>query len=69
MKRVLRAKLATVPEFRNLLETHKDKTFAEATKHPIWGIGHSLGDNDSTDPAKWSGKNLMGKLLNEIIDF
>ena len=64
--KALSIKLKSCPEFGAMIRAHKDKKFAEATKHPIYGIGKTLSDKFKCDEAKWSGDNEMGKLLNKI---
>ena len=34
----------------------------------IWGIGMEASDPNSTSPAKWKGKNLLGKALMRVRD-
>ena len=64
--KALSVKLKSCLVFGAMIRAHKDKKFAEATKHPIFGIGKTLGDKLKCDEAKWSGDNEMGKLLNKI---
>ena len=41
-----------------------DAILAEcAVKDRIWGIGLSMTDVNRLDPAKWTGKNLLGYAL------
>jgi ribA/ribD-fused uncharacterized protein len=44
-------------------------TLAEASPgDKIWGIGMSEDDPDATNPTKWTGLNLLGKILTEVRD-
>ena len=65
---ILSVKAKNVKEFSALLLSNKEKMFAEATRHPIWGIGLSFSDKEKEKVAKWSGLNIMGHLIKEIIE-
>ena len=44
-----------------------DKILAEASPYDtIWGIGLEASDFDSTNPDRWPGKNLLGKVLMRV---
>lgn len=32
----------------------------------VWGIGLEASDPDATDPSKWKGQNLLGKILMRV---
>ena len=61
------AKASECEEFMLLLKAKKDKIFAEATHHKLYGTGLPLGNKENKDPTKWRGKNLMGELLTELV--
>ena len=61
------AKASECEEFIHLLKAKKDKIFAEATHHKLYGTGLPLGNKENKDPTKWRGKNLMGELLTELV--
>ena len=67
-KTALSVKAKNVKEFSALLLSNKEKMFAEATRHPIWGIGLPFSDKEKEKVAKWSGLNVMGHLIKEIIE-
>lgn len=48
-----------------LLNT-RNKRLGEATLHPTFGIGLRIGADDVINPEKWSRRNLMGNILEEI---
>lgn len=55
-------------EFRTLIETNMDKTFAEASPYDkIWGIKLSEDDPKALDPSQWKGENRLGKCINKLI--
>ena len=44
-----------------------DTTIGEASpSDSTWGIGLSLKDPTAKDPTKWTGKNLLGKILMSV---
>lgn len=51
----------------NLLQTHSNKTFVEASPYDkIWGIGLDENDERCLDESKWQGQNLLGKALDIV---
>ena len=48
-----------------LLET-KDQNIVEASYGRFWGCGKPLRDSDSLNEAKWTGKNMMGRILESV---
>lgn len=51
-----------------LLNT-KDRVIVEASPvDPVWGIGMASDNEDSNDPNKWKGLNLLGFVLMEVRD-
>ena len=44
-----------------------DTILAEASPFDtVWGIGLAATDPDATNPAKWKGENLLGKILMRV---
>ena len=67
MKTALDAKFMQHPDLAERLKATKDRPLAEANpRDKYWGIGTSADTSKANDPAKWPGKNVMGKLLGEI---
>ncbi|MDE7425322.1 MAG: NADAR family protein [Lachnospiraceae bacterium] len=57
------------PELRNFLLSTKDSIIAEASPYDgIWGIKMKQSDEDSLNPLKWRGQNLLGFALMEVRD-
>ena len=67
MKKLIKEKMDQVPEFRDLVMTHRGKKFAEASRNPIWGTGVPIHFHESQDSTKWRGKNIFGELLTKFI--
>ena len=44
------AKVSECEEFMHLLKAKKDKIFAEATHHKLYGTGLPLGNKENKDP-------------------
>ena len=64
----VKAKYDSVFKFREFLNEHKDKKFAEASPYDkIWGIGLKETDTDATNPKRWLGENRLGKCIDRII--
>lgn len=66
MKRALRAKFQQNDDLKTILLETEGQTLVEGTRNPRWGCGVSLYSKGSTDPSKWTGGNLLGKLLMEL---
>jgi len=65
-KEVLRDKF-TLPELKKQILATENKILVEASPtDKIWGIGLSEKHRDATDPTKWRGLNLLGKVLMEV---
>lgn len=63
------AKYKQNPKLLDLLFATGNNTFVECSPYDtIWGIGMSMDDPDATDPAKWKGENLLGKIITEARD-
>jgi len=65
----LRAKFSQHPELKDLLVSTKDRPIGEADpRDKYWGIGTGADTSKAKDPAKWPGKNMLGKLLTDLRD-
>ncbi|MGX7667338.1 NADAR family protein [Flavobacterium pedocola] len=54
---------------KEFLLTTNDRVIVEASPvDPIWGIGMTGEDENSTHPEKWPGLNLLGFALMEVRD-
>eukprot|EP01006_Ploeotia_vitrea_P064384 TRINITY_DN87703_c0_g1_i1.p1 TRINITY_DN87703_c0_g1~~TRINITY_DN87703_c0_g1_i1.p1 ORF type:complete len:433 (+),score=60.04 TRINITY_DN87703_c0_g1_i1:1-1299(+) len=61
------AKFQQNSDLRIKLEETVGRTIVEATDDPLWGIGITLNNlEDATNPRKWRGPNLMGKMLERV---
>ena len=50
-----------------MLKETNTKTLAEASKYDtFWGIGMSMKDAIRGRQSDWQGKNVLGKLLQEV---
>lgn len=64
-----RAKFTQNPPLRAALLATAGTTLVESSPYDrIWGIGLSADHPAATDPAKWRGLNLLGKILTELRD-
>ena len=66
LNRVNREKYAQNQAAKEFLLQTENRKLGEATKHPLFGIGHSINTNNARNPALWEGQNLMGHTLEEI---
>lgn len=63
------AKFSQNENARQTLLSTGNKILAGASPYDtIWGIGMEASDPNSTSPAKWNGKNLLGKALMRVRD-
>jgi ribA/ribD-fused uncharacterized protein len=52
---------------RKALEDTGDSYLVEASPlDTIWGIGLSANSPDVSDPKKWKGTNLLGRILDQV---
>lgn len=64
-----RAKFSQNKTLKKLLLSTGTKVLAEASPYDkSWGIGMEAKDPNSTNPAKWKGDNLLGKILMKVRD-
>lgn len=69
VKRGVRAKFMQNPDILDTLLSTGNKVLAEASlKDTKWGIGVSVDDADRYIVRKWTGKNLLGRILMEVRD-
>lgn len=55
------------PSLRQAILNTGDRQFVEASPYDtIWGIGLRENHKDATNPKKWRGLNLLGKVLDEV---
>ena len=66
MRKGVRAKFSLEEMKDYLLAT--TGVIGEATRHPHWGIGHTLSANEAKSIANWEGSNALGELLTEMRD-
>jgi ribA/ribD-fused uncharacterized protein len=67
MRIALRAKFTQHPDLRALLLSTGDRPIGEAdARDKYWSIGTGPDTAKAKDPAKWPGKNMLGKLLMEL---
>jgi ribA/ribD-fused uncharacterized protein len=67
MRIAVKAKFMQHPELLEQLRKTGTRLIGEAdprSKH--WGIGTSAETSKAKDPAKWPGKNVMGKILMDL---
>ena len=67
MRTAVKAKLMQHPDILKKLRETGTRPIAEADpRGKYWGIGTSADTSKAKDPARWPGKNVMGKLLEEL---
>jgi len=67
MRTALRAKFTQHPELLAILRKTGTAPLAEADpRSKYWGIGTSAETSKAKDPTKWTGKNVLGKMLEEL---
>ncbi|KAK3086400.1 hypothetical protein FSP39_017897 [Pinctada imbricata] len=68
MEEILKAKFDQVTEFREIIvKSEVDTIFAESTYDDFWGTGLSQRGTEHTDPKRWPGKNVIGRIMQELI--
>lgn len=69
VKRGIRAKFEQNEGLLEILLNTRDFVLAEASANDKkWGIGVAVDNEDRYDTSKWSGKNLLGRILMEVRD-
>lgn len=67
MRTALKAKFTQHPDLLAKLRSTGTRPIGEANpRDKYWGIGTSSDTSKAKDPAKWPGKNVLGKLLEEL---
>ena len=66
LNRVNRAKYIQHPDAKQALMNTGERRLGEATKDPHFGIGMNLYAKTVLDPNKWTSKNLMGQILQNL---
>lgn len=62
-------KFSQNPKLLKDLKKYTDKIFVEASPDDkIWGIGLHYDDDRVLDEELWQGQNLLGKVINKVID-
>jgi hypothetical protein len=64
MTRAVKTKFEQPEMKRFLLATRG--AIGEGTKHPFWGVGHSMHTREAMLVNNWNGLNIMGKILTEL---
>ena len=66
IKLLLFAKFSQNTHLAQFLLNTEDDIILEASRDKFWGIGKTLRDKDLWIEEKWTGYNLMGKLLMKV---
>ena len=67
MRTGLSAKFLENDTLASFLRSTGDSNLVEANPHDkYWGVGLSMQDDDVWISSKWKGKNVLGKLLEEV---
>ena len=67
MRTAVKAKFMQHPDLLAKLRETGNRPLAEADpRGKYWGIGTSADTSKAKDPARWPGKNMMGKILEEL---
>ncbi|MCI6868738.1 MAG: NADAR family protein [Lachnospiraceae bacterium] len=69
VKRAIRAKFEQNPELLDVLLGTEELVLTECSKNDKkWGNGVAIDDEDRFCTSKWTGKNLLGRILMEVRD-
>jgi len=69
VKRGVRAKFLQNPEISKILLDTGDTLLAECSQRDErWGVGVDINDPDHTNVEKWTGMNLLGRILMDVRD-
>jgi len=67
MRTAVKAKFVQHPDLKaKLLETGTRPIGEASARDKYWGIGTSADTSKASDPTKWPGKNVLGKMLTEL---
>ena len=67
MRVAVKAKFVQHPDLKTkLLETGTRQVGEASARDKYWGIGTSADTSKASDPAKWPGKNVLGKMMMEL---
>jgi len=67
MKKALVLKFSQNPELKQKLMDTGDRYIGEASPHDdFWGCGLSMNDANVGNYTKWTGQNILGKVLMEV---
>ena len=67
MRTAVKAKFVQHPDLKTkLLETGVRPIGEASARDKYWGIGTSADTSKANDPSKWPGKNVLGKILEEL---
>ena len=67
MRAAVKAKFVQHPELKTkLIETGTRPIGEASARDKYWGIGTSADTAKASDPSKWPGKNVLGKMLTEL---
>lgn len=66
MRKILEAKFRGNADLTKKLLDTENKVLAEGSRDKYWAIGVDPESDKAKDPTKWSGKNVLGKMLEEV---
>jgi hypothetical protein len=67
MRTAVKAKFIQHPDLKSKLTETGTRPIGEASaRDKYWGIGTSADTSKANDPAKWPGKNVLGKMLADL---
>ena len=67
MAECIAQKIQQVYPFKQALQKYAKKRFVESTRNKVWGSGIPLADPDAPIKSKWTGKNLLGSIYNDLV--
>ena len=60
------AKFTQNGHLRQIIANSQNKTLAEASSDPFWGVGMTLDDPNILKSDVWTGRNILGKVLQRV---
>lgn len=66
MRNILYAKFSSNPDLTKMLLDTEDRPLAEGSRDKHWSIGVDPESEKAKNPANWTGKNTLGKILEEV---